>query len=178
MTTGILLTPKMRPRGPSMSEILSVSLLSTLTLAAIDTQLRHTWDHDLGKDSFTVNGTTLMYGVNTTETFRAGIRSQEYTSGHTESWQKLFYLVLGPAFALNLLCLAYLIRWSGLINDITEPQNHFSLAMSSSPSSRMDRSYPDGPKKEHWEMSWRVSQASAGGGCQFDNCDKDIHGLA
>ncbi|EEU37762.1 uncharacterized protein NECHADRAFT_88157 [Fusarium vanettenii 77-13-4] len=174
MTAGILTEPDIWPYTATMSEILSVLLLSTLTLASVDTQLRHTWDHGLGKDSYIVDGTTATYGFNTTETFRAGIRSQEYTSGHTESWQRLFYLVLGPAFALNLLCLAYLVRWSGLINDITEPQNHFSLAMSSSPSSRMERSYPDGPKKQHWEMSWRVCQDLADGGCRFGDCDKDL----
>ncbi|RSL45255.1 hypothetical protein CEP54_014353 [Fusarium duplospermum] len=174
ITLGVLLSPELNPLRPSMSELLSVLLLPTLSLAAVDTQLRHTWDHGLGKDFDIFDETTFAHDFNTTETFRAWVRSQEYTSGHTENWQGLFYLVLGLTFALNLLCLANLFRWLGLIDDITEPQNHFSLAMSSPRSSRMDASYPDGPEKQHWESSWRVSQSSVGNGYQFDDCKKDL----
>lgn len=174
ITSGVLQKPELDPENYTISNVLSVLLLSTLNLAAIDTQLRHTWNHSLGEDLAIVNETSLASNFNATETFRAGVRSQEYTSGHTESWQRLFYPVLGLTFALNLLCLVCLFRWFGLIKDITEPQNHFSLAMSSPLSSRMDGSYPHGPEKRHWELPWRVSQSTAGDACQFDECNKDL----
>ncbi|KAI8720135.1 hypothetical protein NCS52_00458200 [Fusarium sp. LHS14.1] len=170
ITNGILVKPEYKPNGPSISETLSVLLLSVLSLAAIDTPLRHTWNHDLG--FVNVNQTNVVSDFNFTETSRAGIRSQEYTSGHTENWQRLFYLVLGLNFGLNLLCLGYLIRCFGLASDITEPQNHFYLAMSSSHCSRVDGSYPKEPDKQHLKVPWRVTQSSAGGGYQFDDCNK------
>ncbi|KAM0427871.1 hypothetical protein ACHAPT_007330 [Fusarium lateritium] len=167
-----LLTPELPPGAASTAELLSVFLLPTLSLGSLDTQLRHTWDHGQGKDLAGIEGTNRTYDFNTTETFRAGIRSQEYTSGHINSWQRLFYPVLGLAFALNLLCLGYLLWCFGLIDDITEPQNHFSLAMISEPCKRMDGSYPKGPEKQHLEVPWRVSQSSVNGGCHFDHVDR------
>ncbi|RSL76652.1 hypothetical protein CEP51_009765 [Fusarium floridanum] len=167
-------TPELPSNSPTTSEYLSLLLLSTLTLAAEDTQLRHTWSHGLGKDFDIFNETTFAHNFNTVETFRALVQSQEYTSGHTENWQGVFYLVLGLAFVLNLMCLGYLIHCFGLISDITEPQNHFCLAMSSPPSSRVDGSYPDQLDKQHLKVSWRVTQSSSGGGYQFDDCNKDL----
>ncbi|RSL69907.1 hypothetical protein CEP53_002028 [Fusarium sp. AF-6] len=174
LTSAILQPPVLVPKDYTISKFLSVMLLSTLSLSAVDSQLRHTWDHDLGEDFSFVNSSNLVSDLNATETFRAAVRSQEYTSGHTENWQRFFYLVLALTFALNSLCLVNLFRWFGLIDDITEPQNHFSLAMSSPQSSRMDSSYPDGPEKQHWESSWRVSRSSVGDGYQFDDCKKDL----
>ncbi|RSL88883.1 hypothetical protein CDV31_015978 [Fusarium ambrosium] len=174
LTSAILQDLVLDSKDYTISKFLSVMLLSTLSLSAVDTQLRHTWDHSQAEDFAMFDLSNLMSDLNATETFRAAVRSQEYTSGHTENWQRFFYLVLGITFALNLLCLVNLFRWFGLIDDITEPQNHFSLAMSSPQFSRMDASYPDGPEKQHWESSWRVSQSSVGDGYQFDDCKKDL----
>ncbi|KAI8676270.1 hypothetical protein NCS56_00514400 [Fusarium sp. Ph1] len=174
IVAGTLTTPKLSFGIPTTSEYLSLFLLSTLSLAAVDTQLRHTWNHGLGKDFDITDETSFGYYFDTTETFRAVVRSQQYTSGHTESWQRFLYLVLGITFALNFLSLGYLISFSGMISDITEPQNHFYLAMSSSPCSRVDGSYPDQLDKQHLKVPWRVTQSSVGGEYQFEKCNTDL----
>ena len=65
------------------------------------------------------------------EKFNATITSQQYTSGVTQKWQGMFYIVLALVFATNVFCLTYFCVRNGLVTDFTELQNLFSLAVNS-----------------------------------------------
>ncbi|KAF4458736.1 mcm2 3 5 family [Fusarium albosuccineum] len=165
-----LLKPELPPDSSTMAETLSVYALSTLTLSALGTPVRHTWDH--GSEPPEYAKKSYLYDFNTTETFHAAVTSQEYTSGHIEKWQRLFYAVLVLTFGINLLCLVYLIIHFKLINDFTEPQNLFALAVHSPSCSEMTGSSIHGPEKRHLVVPWRISQSLDEGEYYFESVGK------
>ncbi|KAF5013330.1 hypothetical protein FDECE_680 [Fusarium decemcellulare] len=162
--------PERQPNLPTIAEVISVYVLSALTLSALDTPIRHSWDH--GNTTAESPDEEYFYEFNATEAFPAAIKSQEYTSGHTEDWQRLFYTVLGLTLLLNLLCLGYLLIHYQLVNDFTEPQNLFSLSINSPFCPRMVGSCPDGPEKEHLEVPWRISRSLDKGEYYFEAVGK------
>lgn len=118
LTELALAEPQLGGGLPSLAEALAAMVANTLVTASVNTPFAHYWDYD-------VAGGILPEPAMVS--FRARVRSQEYASWHTEPWQGVFYAVLGLAFALNLLCLAYLGR-SGLVKDFLEPTSLFALA--------------------------------------------------
>ncbi|KAJ3522959.1 hypothetical protein NM208_g12642 [Fusarium decemcellulare] len=175
----VLRTPSLPSSRPTLAEAFSASMLSTLVSSARGAQVRHTWDHGkpdmpLGID-WELDVEEYLYRFNKTETFDVSIASQEYTSGHTSKWQGIFFIVLVVIFAINLICLGYLIFQCGIVTDFTEPQNHFSLAISSPSSKKMSGSCSDGPQKEHLSIPWRISRASAGSDHIFEDVDRGSH---
>ncbi|KAJ3545849.1 hypothetical protein NM208_g2305 [Fusarium decemcellulare] len=165
-----LTKPERRPNLPTIAEVMSVYALSTLTLSALDAPVRHSWDH--GNTTAESADEEYIYEFNATETFPAAIKSQEYTSGHTEDWQRLFYAVLGLTSLINILCLGYLLIHHQLVNDFTEPQNLFSLSINSPFCPRMVGSCLDGPEKEHLEVPWRISRSLDEGEYYFEAVEK------
>ncbi|OBS28699.1 hypothetical protein FPOA_02637 [Fusarium poae] len=147
--------PKMPASHPSMAEALAVYSSSLIMISAIDTPFRHYWDQD--PKEFPDNHITEGPGF--LQAFNASLITQEYTSGHTQGWQNIFYVILVLVFAINLFCLGYFIMRSGLVTDFTEPQNLFSLAINSPPSNNFHGSCGGGPEKKQLVVPWKVAFA-------------------
>ncbi|CAG9951729.1 unnamed protein product [Clonostachys rosea f. rosea IK726] len=149
LTQLVLSEPKMPTQLPSMAEALAVYIGSTLVTSSIKTPFRHYWD----------SPQAVLEDPGQLQAFNASIRSQQYTSGHVNDWQAIFYAVLALVFAINLFCLLYLFLRSGLVTDYTEPQNLFALAINSPPSAQLKGSCGGGPEKRDVVVPWRVAYA-------------------
>ncbi|KAI5458884.1 hypothetical protein BGZ63DRAFT_361032 [Mariannaea sp. PMI_226] len=152
LTQLALQTPRLPTYLPSMAEAFAVYASSLAVIAAIDTPFRHYWDYD-------DPGNIVTGGPGHLQAFNATLITQQYTSGHTNSWQGVFYVVLVIVFGINLFCLFYFILRNGLVTDFTEPQNLFTLAVNSPPSAQLNGSCGGGPEKKHLEVPWRVAYA-------------------
>lgn len=133
---------------PSIGEALSVLAACTLLLSSSMSPFIHFWNY---------SENTLVEPQ--AELFNASITSRDYTSGGTQHWQGIFYVILVAVFFMNVLCLLYLFRyyWSdGQVTDFTEPQNLFALAINSPPSNTMSGSCGGGPDGDTLSKRWQV----------------------
>ncbi|KAG6176425.1 hypothetical protein E4U34_004048 [Claviceps purpurea] len=150
LTQLALETPAFLPDQPSLAEALAAFAGSTLVISSIKTPFRHYWEYlppQLLKDK--------------SDSFHAWFRTQQYTSGHVEHWHKIFYGVLGTVAVINFLCfLVIVIGRTYLVTDLTEPQNLFTLAMNSPPSTQLKGSCGGGPEGRDLAVPWRVAYAS------------------
>ncbi|KAK0115752.1 hypothetical protein ONS95_012805 [Cadophora gregata] len=136
---------KLSTLTPSISETLAVMAGSTLLLSSTDATFLHYW-----------NSTATILDPGVYEKFNATITSQQYTSGVTQRWQGMFYIVLALVFATNVFCLGYLFMRSGLVTDFTELQNLFSLAVNSPPSARLHGSCGGGPQGDQLNVDFHT----------------------
>ncbi|CZT10179.1 uncharacterized protein RAG0_14723 [Rhynchosporium agropyri] len=135
----------LNPLTPSISETLAVMAGSTLLLSSTDASFWHFWNY-----------TAPVLKPGTFERFNASITSQQYTSGVTQRWQGIFYIVLGLVFVINVFCLGYFIVRNGFVNDFTELQNLFALAVNSPPSSRLHGSCGGGPQGDQLNVDFHT----------------------
>ncbi|KHN95231.1 uncharacterized protein MAM_06942 [Metarhizium album ARSEF 1941] len=151
LTKTALRTPDLVPYQPSLAEVFAVYLGSTLVISAIDTPYKHWWAYDI---------TDNILQVKTLEGFNATVRSQEYTSGYSQTWQAVVWFpVLGLVVGLNLLSFSYMVCHKHTITDFTETENLFALAINSPPSSQFKGSCGGGPKKRNFVVPWKVAYA-------------------
>lgn len=143
---------KLSPLLPSMAEMLAVMAGSSLLLSSTDATFYHYWDY---------TATALDPGVY--EPFNATITSQQYTSGVTQRWQGMFYVILVLVFLTNVFCLVYFCLRNGLVTDFTELQNLFALAVNSPPSTRLNGSCGAGPQGEQLNVDFHVQADDASG---------------
>lgn len=144
-TDGVM---KLLSNMPSIGEALSVLVGCTLLLASSKSPFIHYWNYSENE---------LVEPQ--AEIFNASIISRDYTSGGTQQWQGIFYVILVAVFIMNVLCLLYLFRYywgDGQVTDFTEPQNLFSLAINSPPSSTMSGSCGAGPEGNMFARRWQV----------------------
>ena len=147
-------TMALLPDMPSIGEAVSVLAACTLLLSSSLSPFVHYWNY---------SETHLV--TPQLESFNASIVSKDYSSGGTQHWQGIFYVILVAVFIMNVLCLLYLFRyyWSdGQVTDFTEPQNLFSLAINSPPSNTLSGSCGGGPEGDMFARRWHV-------GMQTDN---------
>ncbi|KAG6094585.1 hypothetical protein E4U31_006198 [Claviceps sp. LM219 group G6] len=150
LTQLALKTPTFLPDQPSLAEALAVFAGSTLVMSSIKTPFRHYWEYlppQLLKDKF--------------DSFTALFSTKKYKSGHTDHWHWIFYIVLGTVALINFFCffIIYLNK-STMVTDFTEPQNLFTLAMNSPPTTQLKGSCGGGPEKGDLMVPWRVAYAS------------------
>ncbi|KAH9208642.1 hypothetical protein DL95DRAFT_373071 [Leptodontidium sp. 2 PMI_412] len=136
---------KLSPLTPSISETLAVMAGSTLLLSSTDATYLHYWNY---------TAMTLNPGIY--EKFNATITSQQYTSGVTQKWQGMFYIVLALIFVTNVFCLVYFCARNGLVTDFTELQNLFALAVNSPPSARLHGSCGGGPQGDQLNVEFHT----------------------
>jgi hypothetical protein len=142
-------TMALLPDMPSIGEAVSVLAACTLLLSSSLSPFVHYWNY---------SETHLV--TPQVELFNASIISKDYSSGGTQHWQGIFYVILVAVFIMNVLCLLYLFRyyWSdGQVTDFTEPQNLFSLAINSPPSNTLSGSCGGGPEGDMFARRWQVS---------------------
>jgi hypothetical protein len=143
---------KLNPLLPSIAETLAVMAGNTLLLSTIDANFYHFWNYQ---------ATELDPGEY--QPFNASITSQQYTSGVSQRWQGIFYIVLFLVFITNVFCLVYFFARAGLVTDYSEPQNLFAIAVNSPPSNRMSGSCGAGPEGDQLNAVWHVKQEVASG---------------
>ncbi|TVY80412.1 hypothetical protein LSUE1_G004612 [Lachnellula suecica] len=134
--------PQLNPLMPSLAESLAVLAGSTLLVSSTDATFENYWNYT----AHILDGTQLP--------FNASIASQEFTSGSTQGWQSMFYLVLILVFCTNVFCLIYFGIRAGLVTDYTEPQNLFALAVNSPASRRLEGSCGTGPEGDQFNVDW------------------------
>ncbi|MCJ1473189.1 hypothetical protein MMC13_001840 [Lambiella insularis] len=138
-------TSTLDPYLPSISEALAVLSGCALLISSLDAPFVHFWNY-----------TTPPLAPPQYQEFPASLSFQDYASGGDEQWQGIFYVVLGLALALNLLCLGYFARYKGLITDFVEPRNLFALALNSPPSHELAGACGGGPEGEQLQSSWYI----------------------
>ncbi|KAH8682779.1 hypothetical protein BGZ60DRAFT_368585 [Tricladium varicosporioides] len=157
--------PKLSPLLPSIAEQLAVLAGNTLLMSSAFSSPYHYWNYS---DALLTPGARLP--------FKASVASQEYTSGWTQEWQKMFYVVLVLVFVTNVFCLVYFFLRSGLVTDFTEPQNLFALAVNSPPSARLGGSCGGGPEGDQLNIDWHVKQEESSGHFFIKDGGNNIHG--
>ncbi|OTA89973.1 hypothetical protein M434DRAFT_398298 [Hypoxylon sp. CO27-5] len=151
MTNLILNTPSLDPFLPSMAEALAVLASSTLVAGSLSSTYRAVWQYS-----------SMDMDPGIYESFKASMRTQQYTSSHVMAWQAIFYPVLGLVFVINVACLLYLLFFRpGLVSDYTEPQNLFAVAVNSPPSAALAGSCGHGPDSAEMVVPWRVGYSAA-----------------
>lgn len=137
---------KLNSLMPSLAEALAVLSGCTLLLSSTSSTFYHYWNY---------TSTELDPGVY--QPFNSSLATQQYTSGYTQHWQAMFYIVLLLVFVTNVFCLIYFFLRSGLVTDYTEPQNLFALAVNSPPSGRLSGSCGAGPEGDQLNVDWHVA---------------------
>ena len=133
------------PALPSIAEAIAVLAGCTLVMSSLDSPFVHFWNY---------SNTVLK--IPQYQSFNAVLTTQDFSSGGTERWQNVFYIVLGGIFATNILCLYCLSRYEGLVTDFIEPQNLFGLSLNSPPSRTLNEKYDGKPSEEQLQTSWHI----------------------
>ncbi|UNI15492.1 hypothetical protein JDV02_002021 [Purpureocillium takamizusanense] len=141
--------PTLPPIQPSIAEALAVYASSTLLISSIDTPFRHYWDYNKH----------ILGAPGAPDSFHSSVITQQYTSGHINSWQRIFYVVLVIIFIINVCCLVLVLLRAEQVTDYTEPQNLFALAINSPPSAQLKGSCGGGPQQRDLVVPWRVEYA-------------------
>lgn len=149
LTQLALKQPKLPPYLPSLAEALAVYGSAMLVIGSIGTPFIHYWRYDLPNNIIPDPQGQL-------DQFHASVITQQYTSGHINSWQNMFYVVLVLVFVINICCAVYLILRAEQVTDFTEPQNLFALAINSPPSAQLKGSCGAGPENRDLVVPWRV----------------------
>lgn len=147
-----------------MAEALAVYASSTVVISSIDTPFVHWWEYEKPGNILGDGGAMVK--------FNASVITQEYTSGHVNDWQNIFYIVLVLVFAINVFCLVYFVARSGLVTDFTEPQNLFALAVNSPPSAQLKGSCGAGPEQRDLVVPWRVAWAPSANHYFFEEANE------
>lgn len=132
---------------PSMSEALAVMAGCTLILSGLGSPFVHFWNY---------TGANNIVTEPQTQYFNATLKTQDYSSGGTQDWQGLFYVVLGSVFVLNIGCLVWFFIRSSFITDFTEPENLFCISLNSPPSQRLEGACAGRPEKEQIATKWTI----------------------
>jgi len=134
------------PKLPSIAEALAELAGCTLIMSGFDSPLIHYWNYS--------DPNTLLEPQY--QGFNATLKVQDYSSGGTQRWQGIFYVVLISVFFINLFCLGYFITHTGLVTDFMEPQNLFALSLNSPPSQVLEGTCGGGPEKEQYRSTWHI----------------------
>lgn len=93
------------------------------------------------------------------EYFNACVEAQEYASGGTGRYQPLISILVA-VFLLNVLALTYFVCHRGWYEDMSEPNNLFSLAINSPPCKELAGSCGGGPHGKQFRSSWKLQNNS------------------
>lgn len=132
---------------PSIAEALAVMAGCTLILSGLGAPFVHFWNY---------TGANNIVTEPQTQYFNATLRTQDYSSGGTQDWQSMFYVVLFTVFVINIGCLIWFCIRSSFITDFTEPENLFCISLNSPPSRRLEGACGGGPEKEQIATKWTI----------------------
>jgi hypothetical protein len=158
--------PELPGNKPSIAEALAVLAGCTLLLGTTAAPFVHYWGYNS-----TVAPNQIIPAPGQYQVFNASIQSQQYTSGYTQDWQAVFYIVLFLVFATNIVCLIYFLMKNGLVTDYTEAANLFALAVNSGSSQGMQGSCGSGPEGYMWGLRWFVRMDESTGHFFIAECE-------
>lgn len=144
-TDSISSSASLNPALPSIAEAIAVLAGCTLLMSSLDSPFVHYWNYS-----------SPLLSPSQYQSFKAEIVTQDYSSGGTERWQNVFYIVLAVIFATNLLCLVHLLGYDGIVTDFIEPQNLFGLSLNSPPSRTLGGNRVGNPGEEQLQSSWVI----------------------
>ncbi|PGH13097.1 hypothetical protein AJ80_06469 [Polytolypa hystricis UAMH7299] len=146
-------TASLDPKSPSIAEALAVMAGSTLLMSSENTPFVPGWNYTGAR----VDENQIL-NVPVSQHYKATIQISDYISGGDQTWQAVFYVVLVVVFLTNLFCLVYMYFgiWGAQITDFTEPQNTFTLALNSHPSTRVLGACGRGPEGPELDERWVV----------------------
>ena len=162
--TQLMLTKKeLNPSLPSPAEALAVMTGCSLLMSAVDSPFVEFWvstsifnprnaknaDHNENYSSVTLNPGEY-------QAFNASKQTQQYASGGTQSYQRIFYVVLFFVFLTNVFVIVYMLVYRGLVTDFSDPPNLFSIAVNSPPNELLAGSCGGGPESEQYRVNWKV----------------------
>lgn len=142
--------PRLNSALPSIAEALAIQVGGSLLLGSIDAPFLLSTKFNATLYDPTLSQTGLR------ESFSASIRTQDYGSGGTQNWQKIFYAVLAAVFMINSYCLFWFFSHRSFVTDFIEPQNLFSITMNSPPSVKLDGACGGGPTGEQMSTRWFI----------------------
>lgn len=142
--------PRLNSALPSIAEALAIQVGGSLLLGSIDTPFLLSTKYNATLHDPTLSQTGLR------ESFSASIRMQDYASGGTQNWQKIFYAVLAAVFMINSYWLFWFFSLRSFVTDFIEPQNLFSITMNSPPSIKLDSACRGGPTREQMSTRWFI----------------------
>lgn len=138
-------TDSLGPSLPSIAEAMAVLAGCTLVMSSLDFPFVHFWNYS-----------THILEIPQYQSFSAELTTQDFSSGGTERWQNVFYIVLGGIFATNILCLYYLLRYEKLVIDFIEPQSLFGLSLNSPPNRAMNGKCGEKTDEDQLQTSWHI----------------------
>ncbi|KAJ5893937.1 hypothetical protein N7495_005628 [Penicillium taxi] len=146
-------TYSLDPYLPSVAEALAVMAGSTLILSTLNSPFVQGWNYSEADGS-----DCDMLSTPTYQHFTASLQAMSYSSGGTQRWQGVFYVVLSFAFLTSAICLGFIIieARGHQVTDFTEPQNLFSLAMNSPHSSKLEGACGCGPLGHQLKERWYI----------------------
>ena len=92
------------------------------------------------------------------QVFNASVRMYQYASGGKNAYEKFFFIILAMVVLMSAGILAYFIWHKDWQTDFSEPTHLFALALNSSPSHKLDGSCGTGPRKEQYNVNWKLWQ--------------------
>ncbi|KAJ5827377.1 hypothetical protein N7447_004140 [Penicillium robsamsonii] len=136
------------PKLPSIAEALAVMAGSTLILSSQTAPFVPFWNY--------TDGSVLPEPVY--QNFNASIQTFSYSSGGTEQWQGVFYVILVFAFLTSAVCLGFMIveARGRQVTDFTEPQNLFALAVNSPQTTQLQGACGCGPWGKQLKERWFI----------------------
>ncbi|KAL3483514.1 hypothetical protein BJX62DRAFT_249435 [Aspergillus germanicus] len=151
----MVLAPTMaslNPTLPSLSEVLAVLAGSTLIMSSVGAPFTPFWNYTSQAAPSNILEQPAV------QPFNATVRQVGYASGSIQPWQAVFYPILIFAFAISLICLAFIIFEirGKQITDFSEPQNLFTLAINSPPTAEMKGACGSGPEGDQLGKKWHV----------------------
>ncbi|KAI9688001.1 MAG: hypothetical protein M1820_010341 [Bogoriella megaspora] len=137
----------LQPKLPSTAEALAALAESVALISAEDSPFVPFWNY-----------TDLSISPGQYQNFPILLSAQQYASGPSSRYQKLFYPVLVAVFLTNIFVLVYFITHRGLVTDFSEPLNLFALAVNTPPKEvrEMQEGKWIGPEGRHYETPWFV----------------------
>ncbi|KAI9665720.1 MAG: hypothetical protein M1821_003654 [Bathelium mastoideum] len=137
----------LQPKLPSIAEALAVMGGSTLLMSVQDSPFVPQWNY---------TDPTISPGIY--EYFPVALSAQQYASGPSSRYQRIFYPVLLLVFLTNIFILVYFLAHRGLVTDFSEPLNLFALAVNSPPKEAQEAQggHWMGPEGRQYETPWYV----------------------
>lgn len=144
-------TYSLDPKLPSIGEALAVMAGSTLILSTQHSPFVQGWN-------YTPPGAGDMLDTPAYQYFPASFQGMGYSSGGTEKWQGVFYVILVFAFITSAIVFVFLIfeAHGHQITDFTEPQNLFAISINSPQTTRLDGACGCGPAGRQLKERWFI----------------------
>ncbi|KAF7185181.1 hypothetical protein HII31_13456, partial [Pseudocercospora fuligena] len=131
---------------PSTAEALAVLAGNTALISAVDSPAVAFWNYT----NPTIEGSY--------QNFNASVRMNQYASGGKNAYEKVFFIILAMVVFMSAGILAYFIWHKDWQTDFSEPSHLFALALNSPPSQKLDGSCGTGPRKEQYNINWKLRQ--------------------